>query len=132
MKINSKTTSIKLIISILVLVFAIVIIIINIRFSNRIPPGKPDSDETNRLETYELQCPLQKYLFDELSEKFTFNEYKCSANELFKDISKGEEASVEIYTQDPEQGKTEFRKWLKNNSLEESDKLRITYIHKPK
>ena len=77
-------------------------------------------------------CPIlnvkRKSLLEDL--EFEFKNIRCDFD---SDTKRGyDDAIIEIYNINFEQGKSEFRNWLKENGLEESDRLRITYIHKPK
>ncbi len=81
------------------------------------------------------KCPLLNlYVEDNLrleSPEYNVQDVKCSEEGLW-DIKEGEEAEVEIYTKDIGTGIAKFKEWLTYQNLEESDKLRITYVHKPK
>lgn len=91
-------------------------------------PGTLPSQDIKFLE----KCNLYNNFFDAKSESFELVDYKCSEEQEFKNkIPDGQDLTVDIFTKDFEQGKQLFRNWLKEHDLEESNKLRITYIHKP-
>ena len=97
-----------------------------------IVPGQGSSEEEQaRLDEYEKNCPLEALLFEAETTNFNMIQVRCSYDPAYSTIDSGEESTVEIYTQDLEQGKQEFRDWLAENGLEEGERLRVTYEHKP-
>jgi hypothetical protein len=93
---------------------------------------EPTKEEQEILEEYDQNCPMDSLIFEAEKENiFNVTNVKCSYNELYKDIQTGEDVTVEIYTEDLEEGKREFLNWLTENELSVSDKLRVEYIHKP-
>lgn len=89
-------------------------------------PTKEDID-------YDKFCSLLNLYFDAQTQDFELHDYKCSKDVEFQGkILEGQEATVDILTSNYEEGKSKFREWLRSQGLQESDKLRITYVHKPK
>lgn len=117
----------------------IVILIIYIKSSsiNRVGPDSPSPEEQAQIIEYFEKCPLDKVVSNlehNESALFYIGKIRCSENQHpdFYLPTKGEEAEVEIYTEDLEYGKQYFRKWLKLKGLEEGSLLRFKYIHIPK
>ncbi len=79
------------------------------------------------------KCSLYNNLLDAQSNKFEVVDYKCSAEKEFQGkIPEGQELTVDIFTKDLNAGIEKFREWLREQGLQESDKLRINYQHKPR
>jgi hypothetical protein len=125
-----------------VVVILILLILVGLFYQNRNkliskdPGYQPLVEYGKELDTYYKACPLDSLFWESQKDKSFFEivDLKCSENEApeFKTGKKGEEANIEIHTQDFEEGKTKFIAWLKSQGLEESPTLRITFVHKPK
>jgi hypothetical protein len=146
MKKIKNTSANKILVITVVIVLLILIVgpvrnyLINVYwyYNNNGETGKetgqgPSAEELVRLAEYDKKCPLDALTFKYKGEDFNIWNVKCSynADPDFQAKKPGEDGTVEIYTKDFEQGKLEFRDWLKSYNLEESSKLRIIYEHKP-
>lgn len=98
--------------------------------TERIPPSGPTDADLSLENMRSSRCPVWTKWSSEVSEDFRIVDVNCKF--LVDNISDdGEDVVVEIYTINREIGISSFKKWLINNDLLESDKLRISYIHKP-
>lgn len=93
--------------------------------------SRPPKEAIQEMQEQEKKCPVFTIRFDAPEGNFKIKLVNCPFA-TYTDEDLGEDVTVEIYTSDFEQGKQAFRDWLVENGLQESDKLRVEYIHKPK
>lgn len=132
-----KVITIKKLIVTGVGLLAILLIILYIASltGNRIPPAGPSKEEQAGLDNFYNKCKFFSAYNDSLGfpedAKFKLASKRCS-EEFDSTVREGEEIKIEILTNNYDEGIKEFRNWLKDNDLVESDKLRVIYIYKPK
>lgn len=98
------------------------------------PGFQPLVEYGKYLEKIDKQCPLldlyTKKDFSLETNEFKLTDVICSAEKIW-DINEGEEATVEIYTENFEQGKANFKIWFENLGFQEGSHLRLNYVSKP-
>lgn len=93
-------------------------------------PGQgPSKEDLEYMDARGEKCPIWELDSIEISSSVAITKYDCDFINTGGDL--GEDVTVEIYTSDFEVGKQEFRDWLTEHGLEESEKLRVKYVHKP-
>ncbi len=89
----------------------------------------PEGEDLEYMKTVDSKCPVRAIKSETYNNpNFTVSDVYCAFARDEGDL--GEDVTVEIYTTDFEAGKQQFRDWLADNGLEESEKLRVEYMEK--